>query len=108
MSILINISIDMSVEIIILKQRIINVDKTCKILLDAGYEDVAYYVNQEYPDALIGVTTNNIAVYDYNLMIEQLINEGFTEEEATDWISYNTMGAYFGENTPIIMYPIKE
>ena len=44
-------------------------------------------------------------------MVEWLIStEGFTEEEAIEWIDYNTLRAigYFGEDVPIIMYPIKE
>ena len=44
-------------------------------------------------------------------MVEWLIStEGFTEEEAIEWIDYNTLRAigYFGEDAPIIMYPIEE
>ena len=44
-------------------------------------------------------------------MVEWLIStEGFTEEEAIEWIDYNTLRAigYFGEGAPIIMYPIEE
>lgn len=43
-------------------------------------------------------------------MVEWLIStEGFTEEEAVEWIDYNTLRAigYFGVDAPIIMYPIK-
>ena len=60
---------------------------------------------------MIGVTHDNRAVYDYEKMVEWLIStEGFTEEEAIEWIDYNTLRAigYFGEDTPIIMYPIEE
>ena len=35
--------------------------------------------------------------------------EGFTEEEAIEWIDYNTIRAlpYAGSKAPIIMYPIE-
>jgi hypothetical protein len=35
--------------------------------------------------------------------------EEFTEEEAIEWIDYNTIRAlpYMGEKAPIIMYPIE-
>ena len=78
-------------------------------LLENGYEDVKYLTDFSYDDALIGVTHDNRAVYDYEKMVEWLIStEGFTEEEAIEWIDYNTLRAigYFGEVAPIIMYPI--
>ena len=35
--------------------------------------------------------------------------EEFTEEEAVDWIDYNTIRAlhYMGSQAPIVMYPIE-
>lgn len=79
-------------------------------ILNAGYEDVIYLVNYSYDDALVGVSEDNRAVYDYNKMVEWLIKEeSFTEEEAVDWISYNTIRSlsYMGDKAPIIMYPIE-
>jgi len=78
-------------------------------LIDAGFEDAIFFTDYGYDDALIGVDINNRAVYDYQKMIEWLVvNEEFTDEEAADWIDYNTIRAlpYIGDNAPIIMYPI--
>lgn len=78
-------------------------------LLDFGYDDVIYLVNYSYDDALIGVSADNRAIYDYDKMVEWLIKtENFTQEEAIEWIDYNTIRAlpYMGEKAPIIMYPI--
>ena len=78
-------------------------------LLDNGYEDVIFFTNFGYDDALIGVDVNNRAVYDYQKMIEWLvINEELTDEEAADWIDYNTIRTlpYIGDGAPIIMYPL--
>lgn len=78
-------------------------------LLENGYEGIKYLMNYSYDDALIGVTSDDRAVYDYELMVEWLINsEGFTEEEARDWIDYNTLRAlpYMGEGAPVILYPL--
>lgn len=80
-----------------------------KVLLDNGYENVKYLTNYGYDTALIGVSHDNRAVYDYGKMVEWLINsEGFTEEEAVDWIDYNTIRAlgYMGEESPIIVYDL--
>lgn len=76
-------------------------------LLNAGYEDVKYLVNYSYDDALIGVSEDGRAIYDYDLMISWLMKEeGWTEDEAIDWVNYNTIRAlpYMGERAPIIMY----
>lgn len=81
-----------------------------KILLDEGYEGVKYLVNYDYAPALIGVTYDNRTVYDYELMVQFLMEtEGCTEEEAREWIDYNTIRAlpYMGEYAPIIMYPLR-
>lgn len=60
------------------------------LLLDYGYDDVIIFDNPSYEGALIGVTWDNQAVYDYDLMIESLMKEdNMTQEEAADFISYN-------------------
>lgn len=82
-----------------------------QMLLDEGYEDVKYLVNYSYDDALIGVTTDNRAVYDYDKMVEWLMRvEGISSLEAMDWIDYNTIRAlpYMGEDAPIVMRPLME
>jgi hypothetical protein len=76
-------------------------------LLDAGYEGTKYLVDYSYDDALIGVSEDGRAIYDFDLMVEWLvIEEGFAESEAVEWIDYNTIRAlpYMGDDAPIIMY----
>ena len=80
-------------------------------ILAAGYEDVIILENYSYDDALIGVTEDGRAVYDFDRMVRWLVDtEGFTDEEAIEWIEYNTIRAlpYMGEEAPIIMYPLPE
>lgn len=72
-------------------------------------EETIVFDNFAYDGAIIGITTDDRVVYDYNKMLEDLVvNEEFTLEEAMEWIDYNTIRAlpYTGENGPIIMYPI--
>ena len=76
-------------------------------LLENGYEGVKYFTNFSYDTALIGVTEDNRAVYDFDMMVEWLVEtQGFTQEEAIEWIDYNTIRAlpYMGCDSPIIMY----
>lgn len=78
-------------------------------LLDAGYEDVVFFTNYSYDDALIGVTEDNRAVYDYEKMVRWLMHiEGWSETTAQEWIEYNTVRSlpYGGESAPIIVYPL--
>ena len=72
-------------------------------------EDAIVFDNFAYDNAIIGITTDDRVVYDYNKMLEDLVvNEEFTLEEAAEWVDYNTIRAlpYAGENGPIIMYPV--
>lgn len=79
-------------------------------ILEAGYEDVALLTDFSYDDALVGVTEDGRAVYDFYKMVAWLVEEeGWTDEEAVEWIEYNTIRAlpYAGPKAPIIMYPLE-
>lgn len=67
------------------------------------------FCNPSYEDALIGITEDGRAVYDYQKMVAWLVeHDGMNEEDAEEWIVYNTIGAlpYAGGGAPIIMYPL--
>ena len=72
-------------------------------------EDAIVFDNMSYDGSIVGVTTDGRVVYDYDKMIEELMEDvEWSYEEAAEWIDYNTIRAlpYAGENAPIIMYPI--
>ena len=47
---------------------------------------------------------NDIAVYDYDLCIDVLIDrDTMSVEEAHEFMSYNVIGAYVGEQTPLFI-----
>ena len=70
---------------------------------NGGFEDVIIFDNPSYDDALIGVTTDNRAVYDYDKMIEWLVtNENMDYEESVDFINWND-SFYYGEGYPLII-----
>ena len=77
------------------------------ILLDLGYNDVIIFDNPSYEGALVGISWDNQAIYDYDLMVESLMKEGMTAEEAADFISYNSSYRQ-GSEYPIIMNSIKD
>ena len=85
--------------------------KNREILCDMGYNESIVFENPDYDSAIIGITENNQVVYDYEKMIEYLMQEDDMDyEEAVDFISYNTIRSlpYAGEGAPIIMYSIGE
>ena len=85
--------------------------KNKDILMDQGFENFIIFENPDYDSAIIGITENNQVVYDYEKMIEYLMQEDDMDyEEAVDFISYNTIRSlpYAGEGSPIIMYSIGE
>lgn len=78
-------------------------------LLDAGYEDVKYLLNEGYDDALVGVSEDGRAIYDFDKMVEWLMKKyGWSDMESIEWIEYNTIRAlpYMGDKAPIVMYPL--
>lgn len=52
--------------------------------------------------AIIGVDNSaERIVYDKHKMIEILIKQGMTDDEAIEYLEYNVWCAYIGEHTPI-------
>ena len=56
-----------------------------------------------YDHAIIGITDNGQLVYSKEKMIELLMemDKDITEEEAWEFLEYNTFCAYVGEQTPL-------
>lgn len=56
--------------------------------------------------ALVGYTVNHhhahVAVYDVDKCIDVLVErDGMSHEEAGEFLAFNTLGAYVGENGPL-------
>lgn len=80
-------------------------------------EELFYLLEELNPDALladglegalVGVTVNHhhahCAVYDIQKCIEVLVaRDGMTHEEADEFLSFNTLGAYVGPNGPLFV-----
>lgn len=83
-----------------------------QIIEDNGYDledcEIIVFRNPDYTTALIGISDDNCAIYDYEKMIDYLTRyEDMDEEEAADFISYNTIRSlsYISGNKPIVLYP---
>lgn len=76
-------------------------------LIDNGYDGVAIFDNYDYDSAFIGVSEDYRAVYDFELMVDYLVQkEGFSDTDAIEWIEYNTIRSlpYWGDQAPIILH----
>ena len=68
--------------------------------------EVKVFENPSYKTAIIGISYDNRVIYDYDLMIEDLMKEeNLDYEDALEFIEYNTLRAlpYMGDNAPIIL-----
>lgn len=82
-----------------------NTDELKNTLNDYCETFCTIFENPDYIDAVIGISDDDRVIYDYDLMVQSLMKEdGMSEEEAIDFISYNTMRTIpYMENAPIII-----
>lgn len=73
-------------------------------ILENGYEGVILFDSPDYDSAFLGVSTDGRAVYSYDRMVEFLVEkEDMTEEDAIDYIEYNSIGSLGFEGSPIVV-----
>jgi len=80
-----------------------------EFLCDNYGEGIVLLEPEYYDEAIIGISDDERLVYSYDKLISAMIEyDGMSQEEAIDWISYNTIRSlpYMGEHAPIIMYPL--
>ena len=71
--------------------------------------DKVYFSNPDYAEAIIGYDiVNERIVYDYDSMIQCLMRDGMSEDEAIEWIDYNVVGVLAAENTnmPLVVHKL--
>ena len=74
-------------------------------LCDMVHEEAVVFDGPDYDEAILGVTDEDRVVYDFDKMVEILVNrDGMEELEAIEFIEYNTIRALpYIENAPIVM-----
>lgn len=80
-------------------------------LQELGFEETVILENPSYYTAITGISSNGNLIYDYDLMIEYLIeHDNMSYEDAVEFIDNNTIRAidYMGEFKPIVMMNIEE
>lgn len=66
-------------------------------------QPVSYFL--DFPEAIIGITTDNALVYSMQKMVESLENEGTNYEDAIEHLCFNTLRTlpYMSEVRPVII-----
>lgn len=81
------------------------------VLCDMGAEEAVVFDNPDFDAAIIGVTEDGRAVYDFDLMVRTMMRQDdISAEDAIEFIDYNTIRAipYAGPNSPVIMTRVYE
>lgn len=73
------------------------------------YPDDTFTIADGFDDAIIGVDDNNLKiVYNIDEVINILIREGMSVDDAIEYYEYNIVGSYVGLNTPSFIRLITE
>ena len=81
-------------------------------LVENGYENVVVFAGEyTYDDALIAVTDDERAVYDFDKMVSWLAkHEGVDELTATEWLDHEMLLGLqeMGPDGPVVIYPLQD
>ena len=64
-----------------------------------------------FDEAIVGISEDNRAVYNIYMMESIMWRDNkkyITFEEASEWVQYNILQAYLGEDTPVHIWVIPE
>ena len=85
-------------------------EERCRILDTLCLDDDTLFMDG-YDDCIAGVVHSfgrpPVVAYDYDKVIKKLMSQGMTLEEATEWWSYNQVGAWMGEYTPVFFVALE-
>ena len=75
-------------------------------LAEMGFTKSVIFKDPHYDSAIVGVLLDGRVIYDYDLMVKHLMDQdGMTEEDAIDYIEYNTIGSLRNEKPyPFILH----
>ena len=74
------------------------------------FEGTVFY--DEFDPAFVGFgwqfNVGPVAVYNQDLVMEILMEDGMSEEDALEHFSFNVIGSYVGERTPIFLTNVND
>ena len=70
------------------------------------WEEIVLF--DDIPEAFVGVAErfgmDPVAAYDYDKCIEMYMEDGCTYEEAVEHFSFNVIGTWAGDRTPVFLH----
>lgn len=81
-----------------------------QLIEDYGYDSVLLFENPSYDTAFVGISDDDRAVYDYDKMVEHLMEtDGMSDVEAIDFIEYNTIRSLpYYKGAPVVFRRFEE
>jgi hypothetical protein len=65
-----------------------------------------------FDDAIVGVVhrcgQESVVCYDYDKCVEVLVKDGMDFSDAVEYLDFNVAGAWVGDDTPAILYRVRE
>ena len=72
-----------------------------ELLLADGFEDAIL-------GTLVGACREPVVCYDYQKCVEILMTrDGMDEDEASEYLDFNAVGAYCGKGTPLFLHNMR-
>lgn len=66
------------------------------------YPDETFLKVDGFDDCIVGLETKTMRlIYSWELIVESLVLQGMSAEEAMEYFDFNIESAYMGEKTPI-------
>ena len=67
--------------------------------------DLVVFSNPSFDDSILGISSDDRVIYDYDKMVEELMKkDNISELDAIEFIDYNTLRSLsYVENSPIIL-----
>lgn len=79
------------------------------------------FVRDHYPhcmtvdghdEAIMGVMLRPgrpaVVVYDYERLVDKIVEDGVTRLEAEEWVDYNIVAGYVGPTTPVFVRTMRD
>lgn len=79
--------------------------------IEEEFADTEILLADGFDKAIVGIVVGSAGngyhdqvLYDYQKCIDILVSrDSMTSDEAAEFLEYNTLGAYVGDNTPLFM-----
>jgi len=70
-------------------------------------DDLLFLDGPEFDVAIVGVLerfgATDAVCYDYDKVIQVLVDQGMSVDDAHEWYQFNILGAWMGDTTPVFV-----